>query len=136
MTDPVVFEQPLVNQKELWEQALGLDVNVVALWNALPWSWLVDWFANVDDLLKLKQNRFGMQFDSACRMVHTTYDSTMVPIGNWTGVSTSGTSRYVSTYKTRRTFAPSFTRSVGLNYLSDSQLTTLASLAVTRRRVS
>lgn len=135
VTDPFVFEQPLVNQKEFWKQSLGLDFNVIALWNALPWSWMVDWFSNVGALISIKRNRFGVDFDSAVRMTETTYDSTMVPSGAWTGVSTSGTSRYVSTYKKRRTFAPSIFRSdLGLNYLTDSQLTTLASLAVTRRR--
>lgn len=134
VTDPVLFEQPLVSYESLIKQSFGLDFNVVALWNALPWSWMIDWFSNVGSLLKLKQNRFGVEFDSAVRMTKSVYDSTMTPTGAWTGVSTSGECRYVSTYKKRRTLSLSIFRPIGMNYLSDRQLTTLSALAVTRKR--
>jgi hypothetical protein len=29
----------------------GFDVNPEVVWNAMPWSWLADWFGNVGDVM-------------------------------------------------------------------------------------
>jgi len=34
----------------------GLYVNPSAAWELIPWSWLIDWFSNVGDLLDAKRN--------------------------------------------------------------------------------
>jgi len=45
----------------------GLNVTPAAVWNALPWSWLVDWFSNAGDVAQnlsegLEGNTFADQF--------------------------------------------------------------------------
>jgi hypothetical protein len=32
-------------------ETLGLDLNIETLWEIAPWSWAVDWFSNVGDLI-------------------------------------------------------------------------------------
>lgn len=49
----------------------GLNVNPKALWDAFPWSWLVDWYANVGDFLEAHHNAIPLTRDSVCVMRHS-----------------------------------------------------------------
>lgn len=130
--DPVKFGEALNSDRRAFlNAALGMDFNVVQLWNAIPWSWLTDWFVNVDAILTLKGNRQGIRFHSACEMHHEIWESTCTPDPNPV-VSTSGPAVHVLEKKTRTPFSPSLTRTSYSNILNDSQLTTLAALKVTR----
>jgi hypothetical protein len=35
---------------------LGLTLDASTVWNALPWSWLIDWFSNIGDILTGNRN--------------------------------------------------------------------------------
>ncbi len=113
---------------------LGMDFAITTVWDALPYTWLVDWFSNVGSLLTLKQNRQGIAFKSAVIMTRTVTRTRSDPKPHsWLTADGPGIAEYVT--KSRALFSPTFVRTdLGLNYLSDSQLTTLASLQVARRR--
>jgi len=51
--------------------ALGVDLNMKHAWNALPWSWLVDWFIGVDEIIGAHSNRFGWYLAGCSTMTHT-----------------------------------------------------------------
>jgi len=36
----------------MWGKMMGLDVSPSMVWNALPWTWLIDWFSTAGDSLK------------------------------------------------------------------------------------
>lgn len=117
--------------------ALGLDtVTPVMIWNALPWSWFADWFANVGSIIQLQGNQQGIAFKSAVIMTRTT-TRRVFTIGskpNW--VSCSGGTGERAT-KQRSIFVPTFLRSdLGENIFTPAHLATLSSLAVTRARGS
>lgn len=38
---------------------LGLNPTPAAVWNALPWTWLIDWFANIGDILDNMSSSMG-----------------------------------------------------------------------------
>lgn len=38
----------------------GLSLNMAAVWETLPWSWLIDWFTNVGDILNSQRNLLPM----------------------------------------------------------------------------
>jgi len=40
--------------------ALGLNLSAATLWEAMPWSWLIDYFVNIGDILEA--NRGGIRF--------------------------------------------------------------------------
>lgn len=39
-------------QPEIFKLLLGLNISPSLLWNVTPWSWLIDWFGNVGDILE------------------------------------------------------------------------------------
>jgi hypothetical protein len=45
------MEDSFVNHANQAVEVLGLDLNPEVLWEAAPWSWAVDWFTNVGDLI-------------------------------------------------------------------------------------
>jgi len=52
----------------------GVDLNPATVWELIPWSWLIDWFANVGDLLNAKSNTslFNNLATEAAYMMGTT----------------------------------------------------------------
>lgn len=48
--------------QQLRNQMLGLSVHGLAAsaWEALPWSWLIDWFTNISDIINLSNNELGL----------------------------------------------------------------------------
>lgn len=46
-------------QKFIQMGLLGLNPSPAAVWNALPWSWLVDWISNVGDILDNMSSTLG-----------------------------------------------------------------------------
>lgn len=43
-------------ERRAYEIILGLRIDFVTLWEALPWSWLADWFGNVGDWLSANRH--------------------------------------------------------------------------------
>jgi hypothetical protein len=48
--------------------AFGLDISFSTLWEAMPWSWLIDWFSNVGDILGAYRNTIPVTSSGSCLM--------------------------------------------------------------------
>jgi hypothetical protein len=108
---------------------LGLTVDFSTAWNAIPWSWLVDWCSNIGDILVARRNIVGASPGPVQLMTQTTttadanripYNLTTSP-GGWKTVS-----------KRRRTVV-NVPVDVQLPILNARQLSILGSIGVTRR---
>jgi hypothetical protein len=51
----------------------GMDLSFATLWEAMPWSWLIDWFSNAGDMYQLSRNTIPVDHSGSCimRSVHT-----------------------------------------------------------------
>lgn len=69
--------------------ALGLTTHgaLEAAWELCPWSWFIDWFSNVGDMLAATNNSVGCTWGRICVMrtsySRTTYDLDPVGTANW-----------------------------------------------------
>lgn len=119
---------------KLYQAALGLDISLTHAWDAMPWSWMVDWFTGLGDIIHANANRFGISFVSACLMHQRKLEATASPYGmpSW---FTATPYRLTRESKQRTLVAPSLAN-LGINVLSPKQLGTLSALVVTRAKGS
>lgn len=54
---------------------LGLEANLSGIWEGMPWSWLIDWYTNVGDLLMQTRNIIPVTLQSVSIVRHTTTES-------------------------------------------------------------
>lgn len=113
------------------DHRLHQDIDFASIWEAIPFSWLVDYFANVGDVLKANRNQIPVTATDASVMfqLHSTCEySGLVCVPN-TLKGANGHHDYWS--KARYCFpAPTPSFSASLPLLNGGQLSILGSLAV------
>lgn len=55
--------------------ALGLNASAATIWNAIPWSWLVDYFTNIGDLMDARRGYTRWKFKDLYCMVTTSVET-------------------------------------------------------------
>lgn len=110
---------------------LGLDASLTHVWDALPWSWLVDWFADIGGLIHTKANRFGIRYQGGSVMYETQRRLRARVFDTQASIRTSPIDTIaVTKSRVPAGYVPIDFR--GLNGLDSRQLGILSSLAVTR----
>ena len=59
---------------------IGLELNFSGLWEGLPFTWLIDWYTNIGDLLMQTRNIVPVSVQSVTLMRTTTTDSRIGPL--------------------------------------------------------
>jgi len=116
---------------------LGLELTPELLWELAPWSWLVDYFANVGDVMS-NISRFSND-GLVLRHGYIMYRETVRKEYTWTGNVSIGnkmtpvtlTQTFETTLKVRRKATP-YGFGFNLGSLSDSQWAILAALGISR----
>lgn len=113
--------------------ALGLDISFATLWEAMPWSWLIDWFSNLGDIFNANRQGLPVSHSGSCLMKHTT-----TSIRSWEWVTRQSGNTYTLTFPplseakervvTGEVVYPEF----DLPVLSGDQLSILFSLGIVR----
>lgn len=115
--------------------AFGQDFSPALLWELMPWSWLIDWFSNVGDLMSLSRNTIPVGFSGSCLMKHTVTRFKFIAHTAGNG-SPSVTPSRVPMIETKERFPYGFMPPLpefNLPFLNGKQLGILSSLALTRR---
>jgi len=109
---------------------IGLEWNFSGLWEGIPWSWLIDWYSNVGDLLQATRNVIPVTCQSVTLMRHTTSVSQ-------TNTYSDGIRRIAPatvTKERKERYPASATLDAHLPLLSADQLGILASLLVMKHK--
>lgn len=108
---------------------LGLTLDASTAWEAMPWSWMIDWCSTIGDYMKANRNIIPAKLQGVHIMKHSrTQWSTPSYVS---GTTTMSGITFVRESKTRE---PSFISPVAhFPFLSGKQMGIVASLAVTRR---
>jgi len=120
------------NQAVQLGAALGLDIGVHHIWNAIPFTWLTDWFVDIGSIIEARQNRAGFQYEGGSTMTHTLWDLTLTPRAAL-GIPKCAPVKKVYEKKHRNKAQLSYASNITIPVFSGGQLATLSSLAVTRR---
>jgi hypothetical protein len=71
LTEPLPF--PTFEREMLvLKTALGLNLSAAAIWNAVPWSWLIDYFTNIGALMEARRGYTQWYFKDLHVMVKST----------------------------------------------------------------
>lgn len=103
----------------------------IQLWKAFPWTWMIDWFADVSNILQANYNSVYYE-PYRLSVMRTTVDKfghKQIPLGGPNDYLTEG--EYVATFKQRyANNAPSTHWTLKLPFLDNYKLSVLGSLAV------
>lgn len=64
---------------DLWDGAsqvralLGLELDESTIWNMIPWTWMIDWFADTGTYLDARRGGFRLELKSQCVMCEDRY---------------------------------------------------------------
>jgi hypothetical protein len=111
----------------------GLNFRPSQLWEAMPWSWFVDYFLNVGDLVAATEGRFYFDLDQVRLMQQTTTEvaATKWPDSRpWLSMTP-----YSGTYVTKDRFTPTLgvDTNTELPILDARQTSILGSLYLTKK---
>lgn len=110
----------------------GTNLSLSTVWELLPWSWMIDWFANIGSILNASRNSLGCHHGLVylCENRVTALECKEFTV-NPPSVTMSPYYKFQET-KERRLATPFL--SANLPFLTDRQVSILGSLAVVRGR--
>jgi hypothetical protein len=116
---------------EVYRATLGLDITLATVWEAIPWSWLIDWFTSAGDYLSAHRNTIPASFSNICIMRLSEHVGQITPISIPNG-RTWGGATLRSTKKERTPHVGLTPLTAAMPFLGARQLSILGSLAITR----
>jgi len=126
------------NDNDIRRILLGLHPSQITLnlWEALPWSWLTDWFTTFGETLSGMQNAVGAQMVSCCIMKNSKLSVHIptVPHNFTNGSVVLNGGLATEEVKLRQPGLPSNIPTATFPILSGNQLSILSSLAVMRAK--
>ena len=121
-----------INQPLAYAQAtkavLGLTLDFATVWEALPWSWMIDWGSNIGDYFKANRNIIPAELVGVWLTKHTTSTS-QIPAFETADERITAINVIKETKTRERVIV---TPTAHFPFLSGNQLGILASLAITR----
>lgn len=58
----------------------GLNIDGPTLWQAMPWSWLIDWVHNTSDFIESQNNTVGAKYHRSVLMRHSRITTVATPL--------------------------------------------------------
>jgi hypothetical protein len=130
-----LFPKPEAEALQLMNDAMrGMTLTGFAgAWNALPWSWLIDYFINIGDFLESQDGKAYVYAAECQLMTDVTTTLACSPEPPYPGISISPF-HYKWTERIRRRAIPGLSLIPDLNALSSNQEAILLALAANKAR--
>jgi len=130
--------QEIARKAFLAKEILGIDLDGEVIWNLMPWSWAIDWFANAGDVISNAQSvrDDGLIMRYGYMMEHTIVKDTYIreyPRAFRYGLPMSSHVTLVTETKLRRRANP-FGFGLSWDGLDAFQLSILAALGIKKGR--
>lgn len=109
--------------------AHGMTIDFATLWEAMPWSWFIDWFTNIGPFLMAQRNIIPARLESVSLIEYTLSESSIPRFRVDQHEMSAGTVRW----ETKKRFTWPVVPTAHFPFLDGNQMGILASLAVTRR---
>lgn len=119
---------------ERMKWALGLNASASTVWNAIPWSWLIDYFSTIGSFLEAGRGNIPWKAHNMCIMSQGTETLNITKKSHYgfvTSPSISG-GEVKFTIKRRKVIAHPSPKIRWSPFLSDGQLTNLLALAASK----
>lgn len=130
----VIYEPELSfpdTPEELWSLALkaayGLNFDIASAWELMPWSWLIDWFTNIGDVLNAQRNIVPLR----PKIVRICRHSRAEEIWEYT---TLPVPPHIRSVETKLRTLPVYSYTAEWPALTSGQLNILGSIAVLKQR--
>jgi hypothetical protein len=107
-------------------------ISAKQVWDAIPWTWLVGWFTNVDDFLQAHDNRIPLKHSTPCVMTHRVTTDLYTRIPGQNSDFTGGQGKTVLETKERTTSTGAL--AAAFPFLNGRMLSILGALAIQRKR--
>nr|UJQ84948.1 MAG: putative maturation protein [Leviviridae sp.] len=128
-------KHPRLSHQELEKLArsiiFGLNVTPKEIWDAVPWTWLVDWFANFGDYLDSTNNVLALAPSVPLVMTHMRTEESWTRSDNLKWL-TGGNG--IRLYETKSRITQGATLSATIPIISGRQFSILGALALQRSR--
>lgn len=118
--------------QRLAQAALGAGVNgfLQAAWQLMPWSWMADWFGNIDEFIAAHDGTIPTEHGAVNVMTNTVSTHTFKPSYAPDWITGGGATASLETKERYQGSTPSISARIPL--LSGTQLSILGSLAIQR----
>lgn len=118
--------------------ALGLNLGhiPIAIWKALPWTWMVDWFADISNVMQINYNSIYYKPSRASIMRQTTLVARhqRVPVSGGPLNEVSEGQAIVTFHERYANNSPSASVTLRLPFMDSYKLSVLGSLAILRMK--
>jgi hypothetical protein len=122
------------SNKELAAKArsivFGANINPKAIWDAIPWTWLIGWFANVDEFLSSNTNVIPVSGSNVCMMFRTRTTYTFDRTDGWQAIFLGGYGK--ATYEHKQRLISSGSLSASVPFIGAREFSILGALAMQR----
>lgn len=131
--DPVDWRSDLELARRAKRSLLGIErMSFSTAWNAIPWTWLIDWFTNIGNVLETNRNSIGVHCtgiylcvtqEKNLRSLMTHSDSPAISMSTFDSTT-------VEKYRTLVPVVPAVT----IPFLTERQLSILSAIGIQRYR--
>lgn len=115
-------------RRRVTKAVAGLDVNPSTIYELIPWTWLIDYFTNLGNIVKAVDNTIGAHHGQVMIMRNTRTECTIDNTRQ--GSTTLSVSPGRSTIETKSRVSASPSLSASLDLLTPGQMSILGSLSV------